>query len=183
VQALERTAQEYGQEMRILNAVEAVNEKQKQVLPGKIVQHFGADLKGRHFAIWGLAFKPDTDDMRAASSRVLLGELLRKGATVAVYDPVAMVEAQRVLQLDFADAPQLLQNIRYADNAMEALHGADALAIVTEWKTFRNPDFAQVKASLKAPLVFDGRNLYEPAAMSALGFDYRGIGRTLPQHG
>ncbi|WP_394779031.1 UDP-glucose dehydrogenase family protein [Undibacterium sp.] len=179
VQALERTAQEYGQQLMILNSVEAVNEKQKQVLGNKIFKRFGEDLAGKHFAIWGLAFKPNTDDMRAASSRVLLSELLRAGATVAVHDPVAMEEAKRVLELDFADVPQLLKNIRYADNPMDALDKADALAIVTEWKAFRSPNFDQVKTRLKNPVIFDGRNLFEPSVMSGLDIEYHGIGRSV----
>ena len=179
VQALERTARDYGQDLLILRAVEAVNDKQKHVLGNKIVARFGADLSGKHFALWGLAFKPNTDDMREASSRVLLGELIRRGATVAVYDPVAIAEAQRVLALDFADAPDLLQRLRFAADPMDALEGADALAIVTEWKAFRSPDFAQVKQQLKAPVIFDGRNLFEPAIMAEAGFEYHGIGRSV----
>ncbi|MCX7218923.1 MAG: UDP-glucose/GDP-mannose dehydrogenase family protein [Burkholderiales bacterium] len=179
VQALERTAQDYGQDLLILHAVEAVNAKQKQVLGAKIMARFGADLTGKHFAIWGLAFKPNTDDMRAASSRVLLGELLRAGATVSVYDPVAMPEAQRVFSLDFADAPNLLENIHYAVTPMNALDQADALAIVTEWKAFRSPDFEQVKTRLKQAVIFDGRNLFEPALMTDLGLEYHGIGRSI----
>ncbi|WP_295748226.1 UDP-glucose/GDP-mannose dehydrogenase family protein [Undibacterium sp.] len=179
VQALERTAQDYGQDLLILHAVEAVNAKQKQVLGAKIMARFGADLTGKHFAIWGLAFKPNTDDMRAASSRVLLGELLRAGATVSVYDPVAMPEAQRVFALDFADAPNLLENIHYAVTPMNALEQADALAIVTEWKAFRSPDFEQVKTRLKQAVIFDGRNLFEPALMTDLGLEYHGIGRSI----
>ncbi|MBC3907409.1 UDP-glucose dehydrogenase family protein [Undibacterium umbellatum] len=179
VQALERTAQDYGLNLLILQAVEAVNARQKQVLGDKMQQRFGENLSGRHFAIWGLAFKPNTDDMRAASSRVLLGELLRAGATVAVYDPVSMQEAKRVLELDFYDAPELLASIRYAANPMDALVDADALAIVTEWKAFRSPDFDEVKARLKQPVVFDGRNLFEPTVMTELGIEYHGIGRSV----
>ncbi|MFZ6745861.1 UDP-glucose dehydrogenase family protein [Undibacterium sp. JH2W] len=179
VQALERTAQDYGLNLLILQAVEAVNARQKQVLGNKIQQRFGENLSGRHFAIWGLAFKPNTDDMRAASSRVLLGELLRAGATVAVYDPVSMQEAKRVLELDFYDAPELLASIRYAANPMDALVEADALAIVTEWKAFRSPDFDEVKARLRQPVVFDGRNLFEPTVMTELGIEYHGIGRSV----
>lgn len=179
VQALERTAQDYGLNLLILQAVEAVNARQKQVLGNKIQQRFGENLSGRHFAIWGLAFKPNTDDMRAASSRVLLGELLRAGATVAVYDPVSMQEARRVFELDFYDAPELLASIRYAANPMDALVDADALAIVTEWKAFRSPDFDEVKARLKQPVVFDGRNLFEPTVMTELGIEYHGIGRSV----
>ncbi|MFZ6771459.1 UDP-glucose dehydrogenase family protein [Undibacterium sp. SXout7W] len=179
VQALERTAQDYGLNLLILQAVEAVNARQKQVLGNKIMQRFGTDLRGRHFAVWGLAFKPNTDDMRAASSRVLLGELLRNGATVAVYDPVSMDEAKRVLELDFYDAPELLASIRYATKPMDALDQADALAIVTEWKAFRSPDFDQVKSRLKQAIIFDGRNLFEPSVMTELGIEYHGIGRSV----
>src|SRR5450830_553325 len=179
VQALERTAQDYGLNLLILQAVEAVNARQKQALGKKILQRFEQNLQGRHFAIWGLAFKPNTDDMRAASSRVLLEELLRNGATVAVYDPVAMPEARRVFALDFADSPELLSSIRFAENPMDALDGADALAIVTEWKAFRSPDFDQVKARLKQPVIFDGRNLFEPGIMTEIGIEYHGIGRSV----
>lgn len=179
VQALERTAQEYGQNLLILQAVEAVNEKQKQVLGKKIIARFGQDLSSKHFAVWGLAFKPDTDDMRAASSRVLLAEILKAGASVSLYDPVAMPEAQRVLALDFADTPELLDKISYVTEAMDAVDGADALLIVTEWKAFRNPDFAQLKSRLKQAVIFDGRNLHDPAHMTQIGIEYHGIGRAV----
>ena len=179
VQALERTAREFGQDLLILRAVEAVNNNQKHVLGDKIVARFGDDLAGKHFAVWGLAFKPNTDDMREASSRVLLRELIGRGASVAVYDPVAMAEAKRVLTLDFADSAAALARVRFSDSPMDALQGADALAIVTEWKTFRSPDFEQVKAQLTAPIIFDGRNLFEPDAMAEAGFEYHGIGRSI----
>jgi UDPglucose 6-dehydrogenase len=183
VQALERTARAYGQELHILRAVEQVNNNQKHVLGQKISERFGADLSGKHFALWGLAFKPNTDDMREASSRVLLGELIARGATVAVHDPVAMAEAKRVLALDFAGTPGAFERIRFCDNQTEALQSADALVIVTEWKTFRSPDFDQVKTLLKTPIVFDGRNLYEPEVMGELGFEYYGIGRSVLARG
>jgi UDPglucose 6-dehydrogenase len=179
VQALERTAREYGQELLILRAVEAVNDNQKHVLGKKITKRFGHDLKGRHFALWGLAFKPNTDDMREASSRVLLRELINAGATVAVYDPVAMPEARRVLERDFADQPDALGRIRFSDGPIDALRDADAIAIVTEWKTFRSPDFEQLRTLLKAPIIFDGRNLFEPQHMAEIGFEYHGIGRSV----
>jgi UDPglucose 6-dehydrogenase len=179
VQALERTARDFGQDLLILRAVEAVNNKQKHVLGKKIVARFGEDLTGKHFAIWGLAFKPNTDDMREASSRVLIGELIGRGASVAVYDPVAMPEAKRVLALDFAAEPAALQRVRFAESPTDALQSADALAIVTEWKAFRSPDFEQVKRQLKEPVIFDGRNLFEPAAMAEAGFEYHGIGRSV----
>ncbi|MBO9538112.1 UDP-glucose/GDP-mannose dehydrogenase family protein [Herbaspirillum sp.] len=183
VQALERTARDYGQDLLILRAVEQVNDFQKHVLGKKVVTRFGEDLAGKHFAIWGLAFKPNTDDMREASSRVLVGELVRRGATVAVYDPVAMKEAERVFKLDFADAPALLDRISFAANPMAALGDADALAIVTEWKAFRSPDFERVKAALKNPVIFDGRNLFEPQVMADSGIEYHGIGRSILTRG
>jgi UDPglucose 6-dehydrogenase len=179
VQALERTARAYDQELLILRAVEEVNRKQKQALGRKVEARFGTDLSGRHFAVWGLAFKPNTDDMREAPSRVLLRDLISRGASVAVYDPVAMAEAQRVLELDFADAPDKLMRVRFSENPVDALTGADALAIVTEWKSFRSPDFEQIKGHLKAPVIFDGRNLFEPQVMAEAGFEYYGIGRSV----
>jgi UDPglucose 6-dehydrogenase len=179
VQALERTAREFDQELLILRAVETVNNNQKHILGKKITTRFGENLAGRHFAVWGLAFKPNTDDMREASSRVLLRELAGAGATVAVYDPVAMAEAKRVLAMDFASSPEMLARIRFADNPSDALQGADALAIVTEWKAFRSPDFEQIRKQLKAPIIFDGRNLFEPQVMADAGFEYHGIGRSV----
>ncbi|MCW5298006.1 UDP-glucose/GDP-mannose dehydrogenase family protein [Herbaspirillum lusitanum] len=179
VQALERTARAYGQELHILRAVEQVNNNQKHVLGNKIVARFGENLQGRHFAVWGLAFKPNTDDMREASSRVLLGELIARGATVAVFDPVAMKEARRVLALDFNDDESILNRIRFSESPMDALQDADALAIVTEWKAFRSPDFDQLKSKLKAPVIFDGRNLFEPQVMADAGIEYHGIGRSI----
>jgi UDPglucose 6-dehydrogenase len=179
VQALERTARDYKQDLLILRAVEAVNNHQKHVLGKKVAERFGEDLSGRHFAIWGLAFKPNTDDMREAPSRVLIRQLLERGATVAVHDPVAMAEAKRVFALDFADEPQSFERIRFSDTPMDALRDADALVIVTEWKAFRSPDFDQMKTLLKAPAIFDGRNLFEPEAMADAGFEYHGIGRSV----
>ena len=177
VQALERTARQYDQELLILRAVEAVNDRQKQVLGRKVVQRFGEDLTGMKFAVWGLAFKPNTDDMREAPSRVLLKELIERGASVAVHDPVAMEEAQRVLALDLADAQ--LAKVEFKTAPMDALDGAEALVIVTEWKAFRSPDFEQIKARLKHPVIIDGRNLFEPPLMTGLGIEYHGIGRSV----
>jgi UDPglucose 6-dehydrogenase len=179
VQALERTARDYEQDLLILRAVEAVNNEQKKVLGRKIVQRFGEDLSGQHFAIWGLAFKPNTDDMREAPSRVLLRELLGRGASVAVYDPVAMTEAKRVIALDLDGMPGAIEKVRFCESPMETLNDADALAIVTEWKAFRSPDFDQMKSMLKAPIIFDGRNLFEPQIMADAGFEYHGIGRSV----
>ena len=153
----------------MISAVEKANEVQKKVLSKKIVSRFGQDLGGRTFAIWGLAFKPETDDMRDASSRVLIEDLLERGATIRAYDPVAMKEAQRI----FGEQAR----IQYAGSAMTALAGADALVIVTEWKEFRSPDFAAIKASLGSAVVFDGRNLYDPSAVAAAGLEYFAIGR------
>src|SRR5690606_19314636 len=152
-----------------LKAVESANEAQKHVLLEKIAARFGKDLKGRKFAVWGLAFKPNTDDMRAASSRVLIEGLWQAGASVVAYDPVAMSEAKRI----FGDDPRLT----YAKTAAAALEGADALVIVTEWKEFRTPNFNLMKSSLKTPLVFDGRNLYNMGHMRERGIEYVAIGR------
>jgi UDPglucose 6-dehydrogenase len=169
VQALIRTASEHGHGLKVLQAVEDTNEDQKTVLPAKIVKRLGADLGGKTIALWGLAFKPNTDDMREAPSRVLIADLLARGASIHAYDPVATHEAQRV----FGDEPR----IRYADNPMAALQGADVLAIVTEWKEFRAPDFAAIKSALKVPVIFDGRNLYDPAIPRKAGLEYFAIGR------
>ncbi len=172
VKALVTTARAAGVELQVLQAVEAANERQKHVLVDKVVARFGADLTGRHFAVWGLAFKPNTDDMREAPSRVVISELLRRGASITGYDPVAMPEAERV----FAG----VSGIRFASSQAQALTGADALLIVTDWKEFRSPDFDAIKAALKQPVVIDGRNLYEPALMATLGIEYSGIGRNGP---
>jgi UDPglucose 6-dehydrogenase len=169
VKALIKTASDEGQELLVLKAVEAANDRQKHVLVEKMTRRFGEDLKGKHFALWGLAFKPNTDDMREATSRVVLAELFERGATVTAYDPVAMDEARRI----FGDEPRL----RYAENPMAALDGADALVIVTEWKEFRSPDFDRIKATLKTPTIFDGRNLYEPSLVQKAGLVYESIGR------
>jgi UDPglucose 6-dehydrogenase len=172
VQALIRSAHEAGHEPQILNAVEAVNDKQKEVLFQKMQRHFAGDLKGRHFALWGLAFKPNTDDMREAPAVTLIELLLKAGATVKGYDPVAAAEAQRV----FAGRA----GFTLAKSAYEAAQGTDALAIVTEWQEFRSPDFDRLKQILKAPVIFDGRNLYEPSMLSRFGFTYYAIGRGRP---
>jgi UDPglucose 6-dehydrogenase len=171
VQALQRTGRDNGQELHILNAVERVNELQKEVLLDKISKRFNGDLKGRHFAVWGLAFKPNTDDMREAPSRVLIEGLWKKGATVTAYDPVAMEEAERIYGTD--------ERIRYAGTPTATLIGADALVIVTEWKVFRSPDFSTIKTQLKQPVIFDGRNLYDPATVKSEGIEYYPIGRKL----
>ena len=170
VKALIKTAADAaGLNLKVLTAVEAANDAQKHVLGRKIKTRLGDDLTGKHFALWGLAFKPNTDDMRDASSRVLVADLLAAGATVTAYDPVAMQEAQRI----FGAEPRLT----YAENPMHALDGAHALVIVTEWKEFRSPDFDAMKAKLLLPLVFDGRNLYDPKTVRAQGLEYFPVGR------
>lgn len=169
VQALQRTARAAGMELKLLAAVEAVNAQQKSVITRKIVRRFGEDLSGRTIALWGLAFKPNTDDMREAPSLVLIRELRALGAKVVAFDPVAMDEARHLLGAD--------SGVALADNPNDALANADALAIVTEWKIFRSPDFDAVRSALKSPVIFDGRNLYEPEAMKQLGFEYYPIGR------
>ena len=171
VQALAKTAQQYGVQPRLLDAVEAVNDAQKGHLFDLMVRHYGgvAALRGKTVALWGLAFKPNTDDMREASSRRLLQQLWEAGATVRAYDPEAMHETQRI----FGERDDLL----LCDSAHAALQGADALVVVTEWKQFRSPDFARLKASLVDGVVFDGRNLYEPDEVEAAGLAYYGIGR------
>ena len=169
VQALIRTGEGAGQELKVLNAVEQANARQKTVLIEKIVKRFGDDLRGKRFALWGLAFKPNTDDMREAPSRVLVAELLRRGASVSAYDPVALDEARRI----FAGTA----GVGFADKAMAALEGADALVIVTEWKEFRSPDFGAIKAALREPVIFDGRNMYPPDLPESAGLEYHAIGR------
>lgn len=177
VQALIRTAQDNDYPLRVLQAVEAVNDSQKLRLVEKVVKRFGDNLHGKHFALWGLAFKPNTDDMREASSRNIIRALLQKGASVAVHDPVALEEAQRVLELDLADFPNWEQRVKFCDQPEAVLPGADALLIITEWKVFRSPDFAAMKHALKQPVIFDGRNLYDPQWMRQQGFEYAGMGR------
>jgi UDPglucose 6-dehydrogenase len=176
VKALARSAAQAGTSHVLLDAVEAVNEAQKRVLASKVVARYGEDLTGKTFAVWGLAFKPDTDDMREASSRVVIAELLRRGAKLRAYDPVAATEARRVLELDLGeDAVQA--GLAFVDSALDALEGTDALIIITEWKEFRSPDFATLAARLADRIVFDGRNLYDPALVRAHGLSYLAIGR------
>ena len=169
VQALQRTATAAGMNLKLLDAVERVNYAQKHVLTNKIVKRFGEDLAGKTIALWGLAFKPNTDDMREAPSLVLIEDLVKRGAKVVAFDPVALKEAKHLLGNN--------ASVTFAVGAIEALAGVDALAIVTEWKTFRAPDFAAMKSALKSPVIFDGRNLYEPETMREQGFEYYPIGR------
>ena len=169
VQALARTADSVGYDAQLLNAVEDVNNRQKTILPGRIKKHFGDDLSGRVFAVWGLSFKPDTDDMREASSIVTIEELLHAGAKVQVYDPVAMEESRRI----FGDR----EGITYFDDKHAATKGADALVIHTEWKAFRVPDFDRLADELNNKVIFDGRNLYDPEMLKEHGWSYFAMGR------
>jgi len=177
VSALSKTATEFGRDLKILDAVEAVNEAQKTVLVEKIEYRFGKNLSNMKFALWGLAFKPNTDDMREAPSRVIIGELVKRGASIVAYDPVAMQEAKQCLEQDFKGNPEGLKRVSMVEDPMVAAVGCDALVIVTEWKAFRSPDFDALMQKLKRPIIFDGRNLYEPSAMKELGIEYQGIGR------
>jgi UDPglucose 6-dehydrogenase len=169
VKALQKSSVQAGRPLRVLAAVDQVNEAQKRVLGDKIRARFGMNLSGRRFALWGLAFKPNTDDMREAPSLTLIADLIGAGASVRAYDPAARDEAKRI----FADESR----VEVVQSPMAALEGADALAIVTEWQEFRSPDFAAIKARLKTPAIFDGRNLYEPADVKAHGLEYYSIGR------
>jgi UDPglucose 6-dehydrogenase len=169
VKALIATGQERGQTMRMLQAAEEVNRRQKHRLVDKVLGEFGDDLHGRRFAMWGLAFKPNTDDMREAPSLVIIDELLQRGAAISVFDPVAMPHAQQLL----AKVP----GVSFVPDMMAALAGADALLIVTEWKAFWAPDFDAIKRALKQPVIFDGRNMYAPQLLRAQGFTYHAIGR------
>ncbi len=169
VKALQRTALEAGSALGVLAAVERANEAQKHVLGGKIRARFGSDLSGRRFALWGLAFKPNTDDLREAPSLTLVADLLAAGAAVRAYDPAARHEARAI----WREEPR----VEIVDSAIECLAGCDALAIVTEWQEFRSPDFAELRRRLKTAAIFDGRNLYEPAVLAAQGIEYFPIGR------
>lgn len=167
VQALVRTASEYGHSLDVLKAVEDVNNRQKSVLVSKVISHYGTDLKGKHFGIWGLSFKPKTDDMREAPSLVIINELLQMGAEVKVYDPVAMEEAERVLG----------NTVTYAKDEYDCLIEMDALLVVTEWSEFRVPNFKVMEKLLTEKVIFDGRNIYDPEEMNDLGYSYYSIGR------
>ena len=169
IRALQHTAGEYGMQLTIVDSVEKVNRTQKQRLLEKVRGRFGEQLDRLHFAVWGLSFKPNTDDMREAPSRVVINGLLARGATITVYDPVAMEEARKI----FADET----GVRFASSTVGALDGADALIIVTEWKEFRSPDFEDMKKRMKSPVVFDGRNLYDPELMRDSGIEYFSVGR------
>lgn len=167
VKALIRTGDDYGYSMGVLKAVEEVNERQKSVLYHKILRHYGGDIRGRHFGIWGLSFKPATDDMREAPALVLIEQLLEAGATVTAFDPVAMEECRR----------KIGDRITYASQMYEALKGADAMVVVTEWQEFKVPKFTYIEKALKEKVIFDGRNIYSPEQMQEFGYTYYGIGR------
>jgi UDPglucose 6-dehydrogenase len=169
VKALQRLALQQGVELKVMHAVEAVNETQKERLVEKLLARMGGKLENRSFALWGLAFKPNTDDMREAPSRVVIGQVLERGGRIRAYDPVAMSEGRRIYRGE--------SRVQFAETAMSALEGCDALLIVTEWKAFRSPDFAAIKQRLKQPLIFDGRNLYDPKIVSDAGLEYFAIGR------
>ena len=167
VQALAKSAAEVGYDFSILTSVMRVNEEQKTVIIPKILDFYGGDLKGKHFAVWGLAFKPDTDDIREAPALYVIDKLLAAGATVTAYDPEAMPNVKKLLG----------DKILYANDQYEALKNADALIIATEWSAFRSPDFDVITASLKEKVIFDGRNLYDLPVLKELGFYYNSIGR------
>ena len=169
VRALRSMGRAAGLELGVLAAVEAANTRQKQVLVDKVVHRFGENLSGLQFAVWGLTFKPNTDDMREAPSRVIIEGLIRRGARIKAYDPVAVTEARRLL----GNLPCL----EFASSQSEALEGSDALVIVTEWKEFKSPEFDAISRVLRNPVIFDGRNLYEPELMASFGIEYHGIGR------
>jgi len=169
VKALIRSARALGYESEVLSAVERVNERQKSVLVRKVHREFGGQLKGLTFALWGLSFKPNTDDMREAASRVIIAGLTDAGAHIRAYDPVAMDEARRLMPAS--------ESLSYCKDAYDAAKGADALLIATEWQEFRSPDFERLLELLKTPRIFDGRNLYDPAMLTRFGFEYFAIGR------
>jgi len=177
VQALQHTAMEKGTHMRVLAAVENVNQQQKRRILDKILTHFGADLRGLVITVWGLAFKPETDDMREAPSRVVIAGLLKHGASVHAHDPVANHSARAALLDDLSHSKHLWSRLEFFEDANAALHNADALVIMTEWKSYRSPSFDMLKNSLSNPVIFDGRNLFEPQVMAREGFVYHGIGR------
>jgi UDPglucose 6-dehydrogenase len=170
LRALIHTSEESGEPAELMRAAQSVNTRQRRLLADKILRHFGGDLKGRTIALWGLAFKANTDDVREASSLAIIDVLLQAGAQVRAYDPAAAQTAGRALQGR--------QGVSFVSSAMEAVAGADALAVVTEWLEFRSPDFEELARQLKARVIFDGRNLYDPLAVRKAGLAYEGIGRS-----
>ena len=177
VNALIMTGADHGKQLKLLEAVHAVNELQKSVLVDKIIKKYGLNLKGKKIAIWGLAFKPNTDDMRDAPSRVVIGNLIKLGAEIQAHDPVAMEEAKKSFEKDLSLSDEL-SRLKYLNTPEEALEDADFLVILTEWKVYRSPDFENIKGALKEPVIFDGRNLYDPKDMKRLEIEYYAIGRT-----
>ena len=177
VQALIKTGQEHKINLRMLEAVEGVNNDQKKILVRKVFTRFGRNLSGKTFAIWGLAFKPNTDDMRDAPSRIVISALLKAGARIVAHDPVAQKEALRVITLDLLQNSSFLDNLNFVENPIDAVRNADALIIVTEWKVYRSPTWPELSAVMKSKIIFDGRNLYEPIDTSMHGFEYHGVGR------
>jgi UDPglucose 6-dehydrogenase len=167
VAAIEKTAKDYKYDFRILSSVRAVNKRQRLHFAEKIIKHFGTKLKGKTIAVWGLAFKPNTDDMREAPAVTIINELLKRGAKIQAHDPVANVEAKHVLG----------NRVKLYDGNYEAIKNADALVIVTEWNEFRRPDFARMKSLMKGHVIFDGRNIYNPATLREQGFTYYSVGR------
>ena len=170
VSALQQTASDAGMKLKIIEAVNEVNEAQKSRLLQKISRRFGEDLTGKRFAVWGLTFKPNTDDMREAACQIIIPGIIARGAAVVAYDPVAMPQARKT----FAGLPRM----EFSESPQAALDGADCLVIITEWKEFRSPDFEDVKRRLRTPVIIDGRNLYEPSMVRSYGLEYSGIGRT-----
>ena len=170
VKALHRTADEHGYQADLIGAVEAVNDRQKLVIASKVINRFGEDLSGKTFAVWGLAFKPQTDDMREAPAIYIIKELVKRGAQIQAYDPKAMDEARHFYLKD-------LTGVSYCNSKYEALINADAMILLTEWKEFRAPDFEELKAQLKQPVIFDGRNQYNDQVLQKQGFEYFQIGK------
>ncbi len=173
VSTLLKTARACGSDLTILGAVQEINARQKRALTAKVFEHFGTSLQGRRFALWGLAFKPNTDDMREASSRQIIADLIEAGAVIQAYDPIAMTEGKRLYALE--------SRVTFTNSALEACKHSDALIIVTEWQEFRSPDFEAIKKCLLSPVIFDGRNLYEPRRIQEYGFEYYSIGRSHKQ--
>ena len=172
VKALEKTARDHGVELRLPSAINAVNARQKRLIPDRIVRRFGDDLTGKRFALWGLAFKPNTDDVREAPSIEIITSLTARNASVIAFDPVAMDNARSLLSNS--------RGVSFAARAMEAVNGCDALIIATEWREFSSPDFSALKSALRTPVIFDGRNLYDPHYVSSFGLEYHAIGRGVP---
>jgi UDPglucose 6-dehydrogenase len=177
VSALINMGNEVNEDLKIIKSVNQVNEAQKNILVKKIINKYGDDLTGLTFAIWGLAFKPNTDDVREAPSLVVIKNLLLRGARVKAYDPVAIEQAKKSLMVDLQAQPHCLKNISYVGSSDEAIFGADALLILTEWRSFKSPNFIDMGLRLNKKVIFDGRNLYDPVVLSNMGFEYHGIGR------